>query len=201
MRVARLSRRHLLSGLLGTLTAAAGPSLPAGAEAEGPPPFESARHQFTILRPAKAFPAVRLTRPDGTVNSLAQFSGKVMLVNFWATWCAACKLELPMLDRLQGTLGKNFQVVAISLDRGGRATVLPFLHQFNLRHVAIFLDPDGKVAGKGHDDGDEIPFPLYGMPMSYVIGASGFVEGYIAGEADWSSDSARKLLDYYARAD
>jgi thiol-disulfide isomerase/thioredoxin len=195
--VARRSRRHVLQGLIGALAGAAGPAV---AATEGPPLFETARHPFTVLQPARAFPSVRLTRIDGVIHDFALFSGKVMLVNFWATWCPACRSELPLLDRLQASVGhKNLQVIAIALDRNGRAAAIPFLRELNIRHLDIYFDPDGLIARKSEDENDVVPFPLYGMPISYVIGASGMLEGYIVGEADWSSDAARKLLGYYAR--
>lgn len=198
-RVRALSRRHLLGGL-GAMLSVAGPSWRAAAA--GPPRFETARHQFTVLNPAKPFPSVRLTRLDGVVHDFAYFDGKVVLVNFWASSCPACKVELPMLDRLQAAVGaKKLQVVAIALDPGGRATVLPFLRELKIKNLDICLDPLGEIARGSDHETDKIDFPLYGMPISYVIGASGRLEGYIIGEADWSSASARNLLSYYARTE
>ena len=179
------TRRRLLKGMVATLTGVAGPSWSAGAIGAGPPMLETAGHQFTILNPAKPLPSVRLTRLDGVIHDFALFEGKAVLVNFWASWCPACKVELTTLDRLQTSVGrKNLQVVAVSLDQGGRGTVLPFLRELNIKHLDIYLDPDGHIARRSYDENDKIPFPLYGMPTSYVIGSSGLVEGYMVGEAD-----------------
>jgi thiol-disulfide isomerase/thioredoxin len=195
------TRRRILMGMVATLTGVAGPSRPADASDAGPPMLETAHHQFTILKPAKPFPSVRLTRLDGVIHDFALFEGKVVLVNFWASWCPACKVELTTLDRLQTSVRrKDLQVVAVSLDQGGRSTVLPFLRELSIKHLDIYLDPDGQIARRSYDENDKIPFPLYGMPMSYVIGSSGMVEGYMVGETDWLSDAARNLLGYYARA-
>jgi thiol-disulfide isomerase/thioredoxin len=139
-------------------------------------------------------------RLDGTTTTLASFQGKVLLVNFWATWCPACRIELPMLDRLQEAAGREgLQVIAISLDRGGRSTVAPFVRDLKLRHVGIYLDPEGRIARPADDDNPAIPFARYGMPISYLIDPAGRIAGYIAGEADWMSDAARNLLGYYAK--
>jgi len=195
-----LARRTVLGGVLGALATAAAPSLPAFALSDGPPPFGTARHQFTILRPARMVPPIPLMRLDGTTATFASFRGKVVLVNFWATWCPACRIELPMLERLQESVGrKNLEIVAISLDREGRAVVAPFLRQLNIRKLQIYLDPDSRVARNGSNDQSTAPFQLYGMPISYIVGPAGGIEGYMTGEADWSSDEAAQLLSYYLR--
>jgi len=195
----RVARRAVLGGILGAVTSAVAPPLPAHARPNGPPPFGTARSQFTLLDPVKTVPSVQLTRVDGSTANFAAFRGKVVLVNFWATWCAACRLELPILDRLQEAAGhKNLKVVAISLDRKSRSAVIPFARELKLRHLDIYLDPDGRIGSVGNDNA-EAPFPIYGMPVSYVVGPTGRIEGYLTGEADWSSDDARNLLSYYLK--
>jgi thiol-disulfide isomerase/thioredoxin len=199
-----LARRAVLGGVLEALAAAAVPSFPALARSElalseGPPLFATARHQFTILQPARIVPPVPITRLDGSTTTFDSFRGKVVLVNFWATWCPACRIELPLLDQLQQTAGgKDLQVIAISLDRGGGPTVAPFVRDLKLRHVGIYLDPEGRIARAGNDDNPAIPFGRFGIPISYVIDPAGRMAGYLAGEADWMSDAARNLLGYYA---
>ena len=197
-----LARRSVLGGLLGGLFGAAASAVPfrrAIALSEGPPPFESGRHQFTILRPARAVPPVEVARLDGKTTNLASFRGKVVLVNLWATWCPACRAELPILERLQDTMGRSaLQVLAISLDRGGRAIVTPFLRDLKIRRLDIGLDPESRLVHKPDDDDPAIPFDAYGMPISYVIDPAGRIAGYVTGEADWMSEDARNLLAYYA---
>lgn len=193
-----VARRAVLGGMLGAAASIMAPSGHAQARTNGPPPFGTARSQFTLLAPVKTVPPLPLTRLDGVTANFAAFRGKTVLVNFWATWCAACRLELPILDRLQETAGqKNLKVVAISLDRNGRPAVVPFVQKLKLRHLDIYLDPDGRVGSVGNDNA-AAPFPIYGMPISYIIGPTGRIEGYVTGEADWSSDAARALLDYYS---
>jgi len=207
-----MARRAVLGGVLGAVAAVAAPSFPAFALSElafselalsdGPPLFATARHQFTILQPARIVPPVPITRLDGSTTTFASFLGKVVLVNFWATWCPACRIELPLLDQLQQTAGgKDLQVIAISLDRGGSSTVAPFVRDLKLRHLGIYLDPEGRIARAGDDDNAAIPFGRYGMPISYVIDPAGRMAGYLAGEADWMSEAARNLLGYYAARD
>ena len=193
-----VARRAVLGGMLGAVSSLMVPSGRAQARTNGPPPFGTARSQFTLLAPVKTVPPLPLTRLDGVTTNFAAFRGKTVLVNFWATWCAACRVELPILDRLQETMGqKNLKVVAISLDRNGRPAVVPFVQKLKLRHLEVYLDPDGRVGSVGNDNA-AAPFPIYGMPISYLIGPTGRIEGYVTGEADWLSDDARNRLSYYA---
>lgn len=195
--VARLpmSRRALLKRALVTTAVSAAIGSDANARSDGPPPFGTARHQFTVIRGARPIPPVPVPRLDGKPIHLSAFPGKVVLVNFWATWCAACKIELPILDRLQDIeTPANLQVFAIATDR---ADVASFVRKLKLRHLDVGIDPGGLVARAGEVAALDTPFSLYAMPITYLIGTTGRVEGYLAGEADWTSEDAKRLLDYY----
>lgn len=191
------TRRSLVAGIAGAAATLAIPAWPGRAAAAGPPPFATARNQFTLVRGARPVPRVAIPRLGGGVLDLASFRGKVVLVNFWATWCAACRIELPILDRLEASRRGDLAVVAISTDRE-RSVVAPFVRQLKLRQLAIGYDPGGLVARAGSSDGVDTPFALYGMPISFLLGVTGQVEGYMSGEADWLSAEAHRLLDYYA---
>jgi thiol-disulfide isomerase/thioredoxin len=192
-----MSRRSLLQSMA-ALTAF-GSTLPATAQPlGGPPRFETERQQYRIVRPARNIGDFPLLRLDGVTERFSRFRGKVVLLNFWATWCPACLVELPILDRLQQTMGGNhFQVVAVSVDRGDRQRVGRYVRERRIRHLPVYLDPNAHIA---HSEGSaerQAPFALYGMPISYIINRAGGVEGYIMGEADWSTDAAKNLLAYY----
>ena len=198
MNKAPTSRRAALAALAGA--SAAWPMTVRGQGQSDPPAFDAGRHQYTLLRPVRDASAIRLTGLAGDETPLARFRGKVLLVNFWATWCAACRTELPALDRLQVALGtSDVEIAAVATDRGGRAVVAPFLRQLNIRRLKVYLDPDARV---GRINGDGIDsFALYGLPMTYVVGRAGQIHGYIVGDADWTSDAARALIEYYRRAE
>jgi len=191
------TRRSLVAGITGAAAALAIPALPGRAVAAGPPPFVTARHQFTLVRGARPIPSVAIPRLGGGVLDLASFRGRVVLVNFWATWCAACRIELPILDRLEASRRGDLAVVAIATDRE-RSVVAPYVKQLKLRQLTIGFDPGGLVARAGTNEGLDTPFALYGMPISFLLGVTGQVEGYMTGEADWLSIEARRLFDYYA---
>lgn len=181
--------------------AAAGFSLRQARASDDPPYFETARHQFTILEPREPPPSSQFHRLDGKPVSLAEWRGKTVLLNFWASWCPQCRTELPELDKLQAGLDpKLFQVLAISTDHEGRKAVDPYLKSFNLKHLALALDPEGTLGRPMASDRSENPAPItiYGMPMSYVLDKQGRICGYIVGAADWASPAGLGVLNYYA---
>ena len=192
------NRRSVIAGMMGATASLAMPVFPTRAGAGGPPPFATVRHQFTEVRGARPVPALPIPRLGKGALDLASLRGKVVLVNFWATWCPACRTELPILDRLAGEGRADLAVIAITTDRD-RSLVAPFVKKLNLRHLTIGFDTGGLVARAGASDGVDTPFALYGMPISFLLGVTGQVEGYITGEADWLSIEASRLFDYYVR--
>jgi thiol-disulfide isomerase/thioredoxin len=190
-----MSRRAALRALGSVVALSATHAAAADHAGDDPPPFGTASHQFTALRPRRVVPAVRLIGLDGASTDFAAWRGSVVLLNFWATWCPACRTELPNLERLQALSGEDVRVAAISTDREGRAAVLPYLRALGIKKLAIYLDPDQRLA-RPADSGTNAPFALYGMPITYVIDRSGRIVGYLVGGADWTSAAARALLDF-----
>lgn len=190
------SRRTVLGGMIGIVL-----PLAAGAEVVAEdisiPSFESGRYQFAILRPQIEIPPIRLFGLDGGTIDLSSLRGKPILLNFWATWCAACRIELPILDRLfSDNRRSGLQVIAVSEDRSDRETVARFVRTNRIGNLPIYRDPNGYVALSDRDNERKAPFALYGMPITYVITASGRVVGYMPGAADWTSENAGKLIEY-----
>jgi thiol-disulfide isomerase/thioredoxin len=193
-------RRAVIGGLIGTflfhpIKAGAAP------QAISVPSFQSDQYQFTILRPQRELQSTRLFRIDGKTTDLASLRGKPILLNFWATWCAACRMELPILDRLQAEhLHSGLKVLAVSEDRSDRTTVKRFIEKMKIQNLPIYLDPNGYVAFSDIENSKKAPFALYGMPITYAIAASGWIVGYIPGAADWSSAAASNLIDFLHRS-
>jgi thiol-disulfide isomerase/thioredoxin len=127
-------------------------------------------------------PAVSLTDSSGHTVDLADLRGKVVVVNFWATWCGPCLQEMPSLERLQSRLGERIEVLAVSEDRGGDKAVEPFIAKLGLNSVKVYIDPKSEV---GHALG------VRGLPTSFVIDREGKVLGRVEGAAEWDS---RKIL-------
>ena len=96
---------------------------------------------FVLQDPPRPLPQIAIADGDGKAGSLPDFRGKFVLLNVWATWCVPCRKEMPTLDRLQGLLGgPDFQVIALSIDRGGAEVVRKFFAEIGVQHIAIHLD-------------------------------------------------------------
>jgi thiol-disulfide isomerase/thioredoxin len=191
-----LSRRGLLSAVGGI---AVTPVLGGRGRAQppsDPPAFRTSRYQFTIIRPIAELQPVVLSDLRGRAARLAPLPGKVLLINFWATWCDACRIDLPMLERFHVAMGDRVAVAAVSTDKIDRERIRIHLEKLSIRRLPVFLDPDGRLAGNSLER--PAPLRLYGMPITYLVDASGRIGGYVLGTADWLSDDAQRLLAYYA---
>ncbi|MDH3699830.1 MAG: TlpA family protein disulfide reductase [Alphaproteobacteria bacterium] len=145
--------------------------------------------QFTLNTPPPPVPDTPFADADGRAAKLADFRGRLTLVNFWATWCAPCVRELPSLDRLQAAFDeKKFRVVAINEDRRGAAVAKPFLAKLGLTRLALYIDTRLALAQA---------LGLRGMPTSYLIDPAGRVIGALTGPAEWDTPEAKALIGYY----
>jgi thiol-disulfide isomerase/thioredoxin len=171
----------------------------ASAQSSGPPPFFTERSQFILLDPKVKVSSVALHRMGGGERLIAAYAGKALLINFWASWCAACRRELPKLERLQARAASEpFRVAPVSVD-SDPARAMAFLRRLGLTRLETFFDPQGRLASPPGSPGAS-PFTLYGLPMSYIVDAHGDLVGYVVGEADWTSEAATDLLRYYGRS-
>ncbi len=144
---------------------------------------------FRLLGNPRAAPDVMLTDANGKGRALSQLRGKVVLLNFWATWCYPCRREMPALDRLQRTLGGSaFEVVALSVDREGAKVVKPFYEELGLRNLAIYLDPKWKA---------QRAFSITRFPTTVLIDKAGREVGRLEGPAEWMARDARALVRYF----
>jgi len=138
-------------------------------------------------RPAIGAPAqdFRLMDLDGTVHSLARHKGKVVFLNFWATWCGPCKVEMPAMEALyQAFRPQGLEILAVSVDQQGAAVTRPFKEGMGLS-FPILHDSDYQVG------------LIYGartLPMTYVIDRKGIIRQRVFGARDWNSAEARQLM-------
>src|SRR5439155_8578557 len=85
---------------------------------------------------------------SGRQFTLAEFKGRVVLLNIWATWCSPWRKEMPTLDRMQAALGgRSFEVVALSIDREGMGVVRSFYDEIQVQSLAVYIDPSADVIG------------------------------------------------------
>ncbi|MDJ0896590.1 MAG: TlpA disulfide reductase family protein [Alphaproteobacteria bacterium] len=187
-----LTRRSAVQGM--AAAALGGCLLPAGASfaASGEPPLlETPRNQFTLLEPTRPAPTGTFLNDSGVAVGLDIFAGRVVLLNFWATWCEPCLRELPSLDLLQAARGgADFVVVPMALDDGGRKAIRRYYDQLLIQNLGIYVDLARRIGG-------ENGLPVFGLPMTYVIDHEAIVRGFIVGEVDWSGPDARRLIDWY----
>jgi peroxiredoxin len=167
------------------------------AQRDATPSIEAGSFQFTIIKPQREVPSVTLFRLQGGATNLSSLRGKPILLNFWASWCAACRPELSFFERqLRGVWRDRLHVAAVSTDRDGRQTVERFVKAQDLRSVPVYLDPNGYVGAFDDENRKNAPFILYGMPITYLIASSGLMVGYIQGAPDWSSAAANDLIEH-----
>lgn len=127
----------------------------------------------------RALPNVAFEDGAGRKLTLADFRGKFLLLNLWATWCPPCRKEMPALDRLERQLGgPTFQVVALSIDLGGASAIRPFYEEADIRALALYADPSGQVASR---------LGAVGIPTTLLIDAAGREIGRVTGPAEWDS--------------
>ncbi|MEQ8246231.1 MAG: TlpA disulfide reductase family protein [Alphaproteobacteria bacterium] len=158
-----------------------GPKTGAGPRVEG-------QVQHFVLAP-RPTPQTEWRDATGGKVSLADFNGKVVMVNFWATWCAPCVRELPSIDRLQAELGgDDFTVVAINIDTGGEAIAAPFAKRLALDNLALYLDPRGAASRA---------MGVNVMPTTVVFDRRGKEVGRLEGGAEWDSPEALALLRWF----
>ena len=191
------SRSWLLAGVLGVGVLAAGATWflwsndavmfhreqPATAEL---PQSRPAEFDFSMLPTPRPLPTLTFLDRDGASKSLADFKGRVVLLNIWATWCVPCRAEMPALDRLQAKLGgQDFEVVALSIDRKGLDVVKPFYAELGLQALGVYIDRSGDAAHA---------LETVGVPTTLLIDREGRELGRKLGPAEWDQPAAVALI-------
>ncbi len=144
--------------------------------------------QFIPTNPPRPAPEIAFADGSGAQRSLADFRGRLVLVNLWATWCEPCIREMPSLDRLQAALpDKDLAIVLISQDRGGDKVVAPFFEKLGLK-LKTYLDPKSSV---GH------AFEVHGLPTSILVDRDGSELGRVEGAMNWDAAPAKDFLRWY----
>jgi thiol-disulfide isomerase/thioredoxin len=129
---------------------------------------------------------VAFTGEDGSEMTLADFNGKYVVLNFWATWCAPCRVEMPHLSALQTAMGGDqIEVVTIATGRNPLPVMQRFFDEIEVDNLPLHTDPRQSLArGMG----------VLGLPVTVILDPEGFEVARMQGEADWSSENAMAIL-------
>ncbi len=129
-------------------------------------------------QPGEAAPNFTFPALDGKLVTLADYRGKVVLLNIWATWCPSCVEEMPSLQKLYQELkGEPFEILAVSIDKRGAKAVAPFMRNNGLTFPALLA-----AAEKCQE-----LYGITGVPESFIIDKKGIVEKVAIGPLDWAS--------------
>ena len=187
-----VKKAALAAGLFALILVATHAGAPRPWAAPQPPPLQGEfADNFTLLEPPIPAPPGAFVDLAGAPVRLADFKGRVVLVNFWATWCPPCIREMPSLDRLQAALeDRDLTVLAVSIDRGGAKVIVPFAERLGLEHLGIYHDAKGALFQA---------FGVPGLPTSFLIDRRGRIVGAYPGPAEWDGPEARALIEHYLR--
>jgi thiol-disulfide isomerase/thioredoxin len=129
---------------------------------------------------------VVFTSEDGSDLTLAAYEGQYVLLNFWATWCAPCRKEMPHLSELQSEFGgDDFQVVTVATGLNQRPAMQRFLDEIGVDNLPLHTDGSSALA---RDMG------VVGLPVTLIMDPQGQEVARLIGDADWASDSAKAIL-------
>jgi len=150
---------------------------------------ELAVQHFTPLSKPRPVPDVVFYDGDELERRFADFRGKGIVLNFWATWCSPCVREMPALDRLADRIAKDdIVILPLSQDRKGLAIVKPFYKRLGIKNLEIYVDSKGQAADL---------FALESLPVTIFIDREGLIVGSIAGLVEWDSPEAIALIRSY----
>lgn len=146
------------------------------------------RERYAPTLPGSKAPDFTLPDLEGNMVSLSDYRGRVVFINFWATWCKPCREEMPSMESLYKDLrarGEPFEILAVSIDSEGPEVIENFRKKFNLT-FPILHDRKGKIK--------EL-YKTTGVPESFIVDQNGFVAQKVLGAYDWASPSGRRVIE------
>lgn len=150
------------------------------------PAAVSSPERFAVHDTPRPVAELPFENGQGEAMTLADFHGRIVLLNLWATWCPPCRNEMPTLDRLQAELGgEHFEVVALSVDRAGPGVVREFFAEEGIEHLALYIDASMRALPR---------LAVTGLPTTLVLDARGREIARLVGEADWAAPA---MLAYF----
>jgi peroxiredoxin len=181
---------HLVTFLLGFVAITVGGWV-SFSTVEGPQPTKRPNVERGVVQVGDEAPNFTLYDLSGNVRSLSQFRGKVVLLNFWATWCGPCRIEMPAMEQLYRTLPrKEFEILAVSTDPQGSVVTRPFQQEMGFT-FPILHDSEYRVG---------LAYGARTIPITFMVDRRGIVRQKIFGARDWDSPEARDLIHELMRS-
>jgi thiol-disulfide isomerase/thioredoxin len=150
-------------------------------------PAMAAPHGMNRLRETEAvLPDLTFTDAEGRPKTMADFAGRGVVINLWATWCPPCVAEMPALDRLAAALAaENIAILPLSSDRGGAPVVQAFYERTQVKHLGVWLDPRGAAARA---------LGARGLPTTVIVDRGGRERARLEGDAAWDAPEFLALI-------
>jgi thiol-disulfide isomerase/thioredoxin len=140
--------------------------------------------------PPQSLASLQFNDPSGAPTTIGAMSGKILLVNLWATWCAPCRAEMPALDALQKEMGgADFEVVAVNVDTGDDVKPKKFLAETGIRNLTYYRENTLAFFNTLKKRGLAL-----GLPVTLLVDRDGCMLANMNGPAEWASDDARALV-------
>jgi thiol-disulfide isomerase/thioredoxin len=141
--------------------------------------------EFALAKPVE-IPNIQFSDDTGVIHNLTDYKGKVVLVNFWATWCEPCIREMPALEKLAGVMeAKDVVVLPISIDLKGVSAVKKFYADQKITGLPVLVDDKGMAFRE---------YKLQALPTSFVLDKNGRLAAKILGEIEWGSKDTHDYL-------
>lgn len=138
--------------------------------------------------PQQTLPSIDFTLEDleGTEHTLSDYRGKVVFLNFWATWCGPCRSEMPSMEELYAALGDGaFEMLAVASLRGDSLDSINTFVEGNDHSFPVLIDPDGSLGAA---------YSVQGIPTTYLIGKDGNIVARLVGAYDWANGTIVDIL-------
>ncbi len=147
--------------------------------------IEGELRKFIFSKTEKSFPNLLILDADENVTEIGYKKG-ILVINFWATWCAPCKKEMPSLNTLaQNMRHEDLQIITVASGRNSKEAIDAFFKDYNLINLSKYRDPKGKMA---------IKYGVTALPTTVVIDPTGVEIGRIIGDIDWDTANVREFF-------
>ena len=189
-------RQALAAAMYLGLAALASAPLAPGAAAQDYAAAEALREgdmKKLVFSDPEPLPEATVITAEGGEKDLSDYRGEWMVLNFWATWCAPCRVEMPTLSNLQKTFeGRPVQVVTVATGRNSPQGIARFFDEIGVDNLPRYRDPNQAFARS---------MAVLGLPITVVVDPQGREVARLRGDAHWDSDSAVAILEALAGGD